>query len=454
MKKRVAVIFCVFLCGALYAQQKQVVVKIVDSLSLVPQVRASVIIGTDPPVTAYSNDSGEVLVVFADDEKKKEVTVTMLGFQNRAMIIKASAGQVLFKLRPSPTQLPETEVFPDLPAHLLFGSKETQVLDYVVTPNYILVALYNYYKKRCYLVTLDAGLNITDEQPIPADFEKFHVSGIGYVYAITPSQVFELTIKKGLIQTKYITQARFYKTIQYYCGGHQKYLYLTQLAKTGQIRIFFHEDTDLKVIYDYNPFCVVINEGQQRTAIHEYNKAYIPNPTRKGQPKSMDMVTLDDLFPQYDPSEGDIIPGGFHTDTEFFKKEEMIKKFGEHPVYAPFFMADGGIMIFDFCKNTANKYRYNTDLISSDTIAFHKIAGWEPLVLKNEDDQLFTFYKNDSGKDIVHTLNTDNFSTVALKTLAHKGVTNIKISGQYVYYLQQPFFNKNNVFLFREKWSD
>lgn len=444
MKKWLAVVTCIFCLNLLFAQQSRVLLQVVDSATLEPLARVTVQAGKEDPITVFTNDSGEVWLYFDKGESRKQVRLSMVGYRSFELPVKQHSGNIRVRLIPRAVSLLEAEVFPDLPAHLFFGSKETQVLDYVATPFYTLVALYNYYRKHCYLVLLDAHLQVTDEQPVPADFEKFHISGLGYIYALTPSRVFEITIKKGLLQTKNVTQARFYKTIQYYCGGHQQYLYLTQRAKTGQSVIFFHEDTENKVIYNYNPFCIITNDARQRNAIWDMRK---PDASIRNR----DMVSRDDLFPNYHPSEGDIIPGGFRSDKEFFSTSDMLKRYGEHPVYTPFFNTNGGLMVFDFYKNTVNRYQYNTEPLSVDSITFHNINGWMPLVLKNEDDQLFTVYKDSSQAATVHLINTASFSTRPLLTLAHKGITNINISGEYVYYMLQPYPNKNNVFLFREQ---
>jgi len=452
MKKWLLLTVSFFACHLLIAQETRVVVKIVDSLTLQPLSRASVIVGENE-TGYYSNDSGMVSVWFEKGDGRKTISITTVGYEAyKAFIYPSNVSPHVIKLKAVKVSLPETEVFPDLPAHLFFGSKETQVLDYVVTPAYTIIALYNYFDKRCKLVLMDASLKVIDEQPIPADFEKFHVSGLGYIYAITPAQVYEITIRKGLIQTKYITDERFYRTIQYYCGGHDQYLYLTMRAKTGQITIFFHEDTREKIIYQVMPFCVITDEVMQRNAMVDYRRPYVKSMYDGHNPTAAkDMVNLNDIFPNYDPSEGDIIPGGFKTDTEWFKQKEMAKRYGVHPVYTPFFQVDSGLLIFDFYRNTANKYRYNTELKSSDTITFHKEPGWEQLVLKNENDQMFTAYKKENGKLVIHSLNPTNFSTAPVKELSYSGITQIKISGQYIYYLYQPYRGRNNVFLFRER---
>lgn len=247
MKKWLATLICIFCLNLLFAQQNRVLLQVVDSATLVPLARVTVQAGKE--VMVFTSDSGDAWLYFDKGESRKEVRLSMVGYKPVELMVKQKTGTVRIQLIPQAVSLLEAEVFPDLPAYLLFGSKETEVLDYVATPSYTLVALYNYYRKHCYLVLLDAQLRVTDEQPVPADFEKFHISGLGYIYALTPSRVFEITIKKGLLQTKSVTQARFYKTIQYYCGGHQQYLYLTQRTKTGQSVIFFHEDTENKIIY-------------------------------------------------------------------------------------------------------------------------------------------------------------------------------------------------------------
>jgi hypothetical protein len=449
MKKWLLFGVSVFIYHFLSAQE--VTVKIVDSNTLRPLPRASVTIGEDE-IQVYSNDSGEVSLFFETGERKRAIKITMVGYESHESSITPGLSRQVIKLKSITVPLPATEVFPELPAHLFFGSKETQVLDYVVTPSYTLIALYNYFTKSCRLILLDASLKVSDEQPIPASFEKFHVSGLGYIYAITPAQVYEIIIRKGLIQTRYITQERFYKTIQYYCGGHDQYLYLTMRAKTGQIAIFFHEDTKEKIIYQVSPFCVIKDEVLQRNAIVDYNRPYVKSMYPGHDPTyAKDMVSLEELFPFYDPSEGDIIPGGFRSDITYFKQKEMQKRYGVHPVYTPFFKADSGLLIFDFYKNTANRYSYNTELKSADSIIFHKAPGWEQLVLKNENDQMFTAYKNEKSRLVIHLLNRVDFSTTPIKELSYTDITNIKISGEYVYYLRQPFANRNNVFLFRER---
>ncbi len=126
------------------------------------------------------------------------------------------------------------------------------------------------------------------------------------------------------------------------------------------------------------------------------------------------------------------------------------------PLYAPLFIINDTISIFDHHSNQLFHFNKQEQILDSVKINYHhpkRWRDWKRQLFK--DDTEAKIYAKFS-KDGHHYLKQINFRTgeiMGIYPLQHHSAEHIKLKGDYVYYVYRPFESTQEKFLYREKIS-
>jgi len=123
------------------------------------------------------------------------------------------------------------------------------------------------------------------------------------------------------------------------------------------------------------------------------------------------------------------------------------------PLYAPLFIMNDTICIFNHYNNYLFHYNKQNKLIDSVSINYHHPKNWrewkKQLFVDAVENKVFAFF----SKDEHHYLKQINYTTgkeILTYKLKHHSAQKIKIKDGYVYYVYRPFDSTQEKFLYRE----
>ena len=123
------------------------------------------------------------------------------------------------------------------------------------------------------------------------------------------------------------------------------------------------------------------------------------------------------------------------------------------PLYAPLFVIDDTVMIFDHYENKLFKYDEFATLLDSVSINYHQLKSslkWKRKVIKDEqNDKIYTLYEK-NGYAYLRKIDTESGQPINNFKLFHRYVEKIKIKNDYIYYIYRPFESLQKKFLYKE----
>lgn len=123
-------------------------------------------------------------------------------------------------------------------------------------------------------------------------------------------------------------------------------------------------------------------------------------------------------------------------------------------LYAPMFVKNDTILIFDHYKNKMFRFDRNNHVIDSMDINYHVGSDkreWEEMLVQDRNKQrIFSVFLR-GGKYYLKELNTSTGEIKKVHQLYYKYPEKLKVKDGYAYYIYRPFESLQNKYLYREK---
>jgi hypothetical protein len=427
--KQFLLIVAVFFGLGISAQT--ITLKVVDAETKEPLLRSTIWVNNS--TRKYTDVFGisHISLSFPAD-----ISISYIGYATQLLTLKKYNQDTLWvKLVRKKQELTEVEVLPELPKYLFVGSAETQVVDYEWMDESIVVGVYNNKQRRCYVLVLNADHKIVDEQPLPADFERFYKSGIDRYYAVSGSAIHEIQLRRNILTLKNVNSDFFYDKVVYYKGYHNNYLYIQDTDKSKQAHLYYIERIDSGQS-NIKLFTAIGNQ-------HLYN-AYKKDMQEEVLKRQADLRLLRETNNYVD---GD---GYYETETkgEFRRKEDLKNKYKE--IHSQLFIVDSTVLIFDFTEDSLCAFSFDGKAQSKRVIHFHQKAGWLPMV-QRADSVYYTSYLSGNYTLTIAPIRSDFMEMETGQQLQYPNASKWKVHNGFVYYLHAPVGYPFNVFLFREE---
>ncbi len=123
------------------------------------------------------------------------------------------------------------------------------------------------------------------------------------------------------------------------------------------------------------------------------------------------------------------------------------------PLYAPLFIINDTICIFNHHNNFLYHYTKQNKLIDSVVINYHHPKNWRDwkkyLFVDEVENKVYAFFSKD-GHHYIKQINYQNGKDVMMYKLKYYSAEKIKIKNGYAYYVYRPFDSTQEKFLYRE----
>ena len=123
------------------------------------------------------------------------------------------------------------------------------------------------------------------------------------------------------------------------------------------------------------------------------------------------------------------------------------------PLYAPLFIKEDSIFVFDHYKDKLFKYVTDRGVVDSVSIDYHfnsKKTGWEqPIIQDRKTEVIYTLY-NRNGYTFLSVINSVTGKVVKSQKLFYKYIEQIQIIGDKIYYIYRPFESIQKKYIYSE----
>jgi hypothetical protein len=124
------------------------------------------------------------------------------------------------------------------------------------------------------------------------------------------------------------------------------------------------------------------------------------------------------------------------------------------PLYAPLFIMNDTICLFNHHNNHLYHYDRQRQLIDSIPISYHHPQNWrewkKQLYVDEPENKVYAFFSR-NGRHYLKQIHHQTGREIRTYKLQHHSAEKIKIRDGYVYYVYRPFGSTQQKFLYREK---
>lgn len=437
------IFYIAFTFLALKSQSQQRIV-ITGTVTEVPENGAKgrplrdvkVYVENQPKSVVYTNRNGKYIlnVEYSDDVRPVIVYHSMLHDLQKREIRKSelrkSGGDTLrIDIVLDFVTLPTVEVSaaPDT----VFGSTEVSVSDFQFHgDNFVMLVYEKRIDKGSKVIYTSADGTLLSSFTVPDIAKELYKDFAGRIYLICVSKVYEVTIRDAMIRLLPVEADHFDRQIRpwvdttegnayfsNYLWYYPEFDYFSWSAKdSGFKKIRTVIDKPLMELYCAQYKYV---SGREKLEAYRAQKA-------TGVDKEIWIA----------------IWSGFPNSLYY------------HPLYAPMFVQNDTILIFDHYTNKLFRYNAENEPIDSLDISYHigpDKKEWEELLVKDVEEQVIYAVYLKGGKYYLKELNTSTGEVKNVYKLTYKYPERLKIRGAYAYYIYRPFESSQKKFLYKEK---
>lgn len=312
----------------------------------------------------------------------------------------------------------------------VFGSSTLSIQDYILLEqDKILMLAYNKsLKKDGRLILTNKNQDIISEYTIPYKSVFLYKDYSNKPFLVSKNNVFEILINNQIIKLTPFKKQKFYSFNKRVLDTIKDNFYYSNFSDNYPAVDFFvvnkYDSIHNKILSIKDDFMLELYRAQYKyVSGRDKLWAY-----RKELETGIDK---------------EIWIGATH-----FTKNILYK-----PIYAPLFIKNDTIIVFDQYKNLI--FRIDSDNYIIDSSYFNlKIKGnqkWKKPILEDEiNEDLYALY-NKGGYYYLKKIDLYNNKVVSSIKLSHRYINNITIRKGFVYYIYRPFESLQKKFLYREK---
>jgi len=355
----------------------------------------------------------EIKTIFISEKKKKRI-------KNNTIIINTTLNYHTFD-----------EVVISFEPKEVFGSPDYSVADFEFydTTKIVLLTYEKNQKKGSVLRLIDSTLKVLDSYYINEETIELKKDYRGNIHLITKNNVYWVSINNDVFSV-FKEDANFY------------YRFLAPVIDTLNDRIYYTNYSDLFPAFNYIEFNKT--DSTYKTLI-----AVIDEPMMEQYRSEFKFV---DVRTQLWAHRKELETG---IDKEIWVgATSFTKSLYYEPLYAPLFVQNDSVYVFDHYKNKMFKYTAQSEVADSLAINYHlasRKSGWEqPLIQDKQAQKIYALFMRGG-----HTyLSLIDLNTGAVKKTFkpyYKYIEKIQIINDEVYYIYRPFESTQKKYIYKEK---
>lgn len=314
---------------------------------------------------------------------------------------------------------------------VVFGSEELSVSDYLFHgDNFIMLA----YEKR-----LDKGSKILYTNPanvilssftIPDVAKELYVDYAGRSYVICEKKVYEINVRDDVLSLFPLEQDFFETRIRPWVDTTETTAYFSN-------HLWYYPEFDYYA-YDVND------------SVFKKLRTVIDKPLMELYRAQYKYVDGRDKLEAYRAQ----LATGVDKEIWIAIWSGFPNSIYYHSLYAPMFIQNDTILIFDHYSNKLFRYNKNHEVLDSLDITYHigpDKKQWEELLVKDIESQVIYSVFLKEGRFFLKELNTATGEIKNVFRLSYKYPERLKIRNGYAYYVYRPFESAQKKFLYKEK---
>jgi hypothetical protein len=123
------------------------------------------------------------------------------------------------------------------------------------------------------------------------------------------------------------------------------------------------------------------------------------------------------------------------------------------PLYAPLFIMNDTIRVFDHYSNAILSYNKRYELLDSVPIDYHHPKSWREwkheLIVDEDNFKVYALYEKNGFYYLKH-IDTRSGKIIGSFKLLNRYVEHIRVKDDYVYYVYRPFESLQEQFVYKE----
>ncbi len=313
----------------------------------------------------------------------------------------------------------------------VFGNVDYSVQDYVLLPqkNMLLLVYNKTFEKGTELWFTDSTQNKISTYSIPYQSKQLFTDYIGNNYLICNQSVFLINFRNKEIFLRTVSLDDFY-------GFHNR------IFDTINDQYYY---SDFNELYPAVQFYCKHRRDSSQHLLREVKDDFMMELYRA----QYKYVSGRDKLWAYRKEQETGIDKEIWIGAQSFTQDLLYK-----PVYAPFFIVNNTVLIFDQYKSYLYKFTQHHELIDSLFVNYYigsKGEKWEQPLIKDESTGLIYALYNRAGYNYIRLLDIQTGVLTVATKLTNRFVTNIKIKDGYIYYIYRPYESQQKKFLYKEK---
>jgi len=312
----------------------------------------------------------------------------------------------------------------------LFGTQAYSIADYEITPSggLLLLTYSKSQKKSSKLRLLNKDLEEVTSYLLLEQTIELKTDFRNNIHLITRDKIYLIAIDNDRIRVHPEDKDYFYK-------------YVAPIVDTLQDRLYYSNFSELYPAFDYMEFNKTDSvykkmlEVKDEPLMEQYRSEY----------KFSDVRTK--LWAHNKQIETGIdkevwVGAAVFTQSVYYT-----------PLYAPLFVADDTVFIFDHYDNELIKYTPKDEVVSTTSIEYHfnsKKSGWEqPLIQDKKGGKIYAIFSR-NGYTFLSYIDTNSGKTIKTIKLYYKYIEQIKIIDNKVYYIYRPYESIQKKYIYKE----
>lgn len=343
------------------------------------------------------------------------LSFSYIGYGTRKISVsKSSQETVNVNLETVASNLPEAVVSSKPKIDTVYKERYS-VLDYEFFDEYIVLLVYRGMRKRYSVLLINSeGEELFEEalgQTSPVGFYK---GCLGAVYFLTGSSAFQIYIENEEFYFYRPVNLNTFERNAYPCIlSADDHVYFQSYFTKGQVvqyyRIHKDDSTNSKESFAY-----VIDQQRVRMADDEYNHQQMVRDLESFASRPIGMG-------------------------EQMSNPSFLARVVFEPIYAPLFEYKDTLLVFNHRFHRIEYYPQPNLQVKQVPIEYSKDDKWKKEILRDEDTEQFYTLCNTRWGYVIKKINVETGETKNLIELERAFISNIKIKGGFLYFLENNF---------------
>lgn len=377
-----------------------------------------------------SDNEGNYLLKITD-VKKNKVSFSLIGYKNVTSIFNYSKDTIVMNTRLYKKIIDLAAV--DVSANrfdTVFGNRKFSVADYEFLDDKLVLLTFEKNLVHAKVMLADASQKILSAIELPDEAEKLYKDYLGYINVICTNHIYRINITNNIIRLSSLPVNDYKNLIMPCLDTIGKNIYFSDYRKEYPEFTYYAYNTEVDNVSAFKTIC-------DKESLKGYNMEYYFL-------KPKERLYARKLADEY----------GIDKHRIAATMSGLTKSIFYTPLYAPLFIVQDTIFIFDHYNDAILKYDKNHRLFDSIPIDYNHPKNWREwkheIIVDKETGNKYALYQKNGFYSLKH-IDSNSGKIIASFKLYSQNAEKIKIKNNYVYYVYSPFESLQEQFIYKER---